>query len=82
MTALLVIFHSRGRFIVILEEYIIAMENSMSWIISFSADLVPNFSNEIDIFIKFAKNENSSMLSWEFLMQKFWSWYLMGRFSE
>ena len=82
MTALLVIFHSRGRFIVILEEYIIAMENSMSWIISFSADLVPNFSNEIDIFIKFAKNENSSILSWEFLMQKFWSWYLMGRFSE
>ena len=35
----------------------------MSWIISFSADLVPNFSNEIDIFIKFPKNENSQYSS-------------------
>ena len=60
--------------------------------IGFSAHSVLKFNTEIDIFIKFSKNKNFSHSSIDslvqccpekaILIQKFWSWYLMERFSE
>ena len=48
-------FHTTG-LLSFLEEYI-AMRNSKSYIVGFSADSVLKLSIEIDIFIKFPQNE-------------------------
>ena len=70
-----------------LEGYIAIRNN-----VDFSADSVLKIITEIDIFIKFPKNEIFSHSSINclvqccpekaILMQKFWSWYLMEKISE
>ena len=63
------------------------MSNNESKIVHFLADSVLKFSAGIDIFIKFLKNDLTTVcpaqccLKNAILMQKFWSWHLMERFS-
>ena len=67
------------------------MRNNEFKVFGFSAASVLKFSTEIDIFSEFPKNKSFSISSTDYpvqccpekaiLMQKFWSWYLMERFS-
>ena len=89
-TVLVLISHFRGMFIVILGGYL-ATRNNKSQIFGFSV-LKLKFSTEIDIFIKFPQNGNFSHFSVDYpvqccpenanVMQNFWSWYSIERFSE